>query len=150
MPWFTVGLVPVDHPKAVDVRRTVNVLASIRPLDSYALDLDGRVHTRIHVGPFLGNIAQNSPVLAFPIGTAIPRRPDGLPERASRSTIVAGLLPPLSLFLECQPLTLQHMPLILQHLPFVLQILSLLFEPRPFQLRETDCGLESIPLSFHL
>ena len=56
MPRFTVGLIPIDRPKAMDMRRICNISASIGPPDGHVPDLDGQVHACIQVGPVFRNV----------------------------------------------------------------------------------------------
>lgn len=71
MPWFTILLVPIDLPKAIDIRRFFYVYPSIRSPDRDAFDLDGHIRACIRVGPILGSVAQNPPVLTFPVGDTV-------------------------------------------------------------------------------
>ena len=103
MPRFAIGLIPIDHPIAVDMRRTLNITTSIRSPDRDALDLDRQVHTSIHVGPALGNVIQSSLVLALPISVTVMRRPGGIPECTMGNTILASLLPSLPLLSQLFP-----------------------------------------------
>jgi len=98
VPWFTVGLIPIYHPISVNVGRTLDVRASIWSSDSDTLNLDRHVHARIHGGPIFGNVLQYPPILAFSIGTTIPRWPDWVPECTIGNTILPSFLPSLPLF----------------------------------------------------
>jgi len=75
-------LIPINHPKAVDVRRTLDIPTSMRPLESDTFDLDRHVHARVHVGPAVRNILQRPMILALPVGTTIRCRREMVPECA--------------------------------------------------------------------
>ena len=113
---FAVSLTPVDHPNATDARGNPDMFTSIRSSDIDTLDLDWHVHARIHIGPVFRYVLQHCRVLAFPVGTTIPRR-DGLaaPECALGDTIFASLLPPFPLLLQQMPFALQVSRLIIYH-----------------------------------
>ena len=115
VPRFAIRLVPIDHPKTVDVRGPLHILTPLRSPDSDALDLDRHVHAGINVSPVWRNVAQDPPVLAFPVGKTLPPGPDALPECALRNIFfVASLLPPFPLFPKRQSLFLQVVRLLLQ------------------------------------
>ena len=90
VPRLAIVLIPIDHPKAVDVGGALDIPTSMRLCECDVLDLGWHVHARIHIGPVFRNVLQCPAVLAFPIGMTIWRRRDGVPECAVGSTNLAG------------------------------------------------------------
>jgi len=86
VPRFTIGLIPIDHPKAVNVRRTLDIPTSVRSLENDTFDLDRHIHARIHFSPVVRNVLQHSMVLAFSVGATIRCWRELVPECALGNT----------------------------------------------------------------
>ena len=142
MKWSAIWFAPIDHPKRMDVWRPLHKLASLGLPQGDVMYVDRHIHAGIDIGPVLGNIAQDPPVLSFAIGTAFPLGPDGVPECALWNA--RAFASPLPLF----SLLLQGQPLLLPGLTFVMQVLFLFFNGAPLHTHLINLYEES-PGGYH-